>query len=584
MFYLKKYPYLLSTLFIISLCSFFLISPQLYKHSIILGNDSIFHMNRVFEYYSQLKNGTFNYFQSLYGFQGSGRIVNAVYGPDFALFQALLLMFAKNWFRYQLLASFLCFFTSGICMYLLGKSLKLDRKYNLGMSILYMSSTSVAFYAIWQSYASWGAAFMPLIFIPAVYWHQYKKPIHPLMLALPVSILLSVHLVSALLGVVALVPFFLIYFIKSDNKYSILKSTIASVLITITLTANTISALLEVYTTNKLITPHIVKDMLDKTIQFSFNDPYWEKLGLIFSVLFIFQIVLTLFYWNTIPLIEKIINTVGMFFLFISTSLLPWNDIANRFEFVQIFQFPQRFAYVSFILLIIGFVLQLQRYSKGLSKQNIKVPIIILFSLALFSCTSINSLISEKSNAWHSELPNSTDTAAVQNLEQNPDKIREAFSGKSTLDRGLQILVKPSPDYLPMPSDFTTTEIWDKNPYNVYSNEIIHYNNSVEKTITKNGTIQLNWQNNSDDDKNIQLPVIAYSRSNITLNGVEINDYETSSIGSLIVKGIPGNNTLTIGYKPSIFFKISILLKFIGFMCLLVYVTYHSIIVQKRRY
>ena len=39
----------------------------------------------------QLKNGNFSYFLSLYGFQQSGRIVNALYGPFFAYLQGGLI-------------------------------------------------------------------------------------------------------------------------------------------------------------------------------------------------------------------------------------------------------------------------------------------------------------------------------------------------------------------------------------------------------------------------------------------------------------------------------------------------------------
>lgn len=74
--------------------SFFLmVSAQLYKHGIILGNDMMFHFNRFYEAYMQIKTGDFNYFQSIFSFDQSGRIVNALYGPDFSYLQGLLMFF-----------------------------------------------------------------------------------------------------------------------------------------------------------------------------------------------------------------------------------------------------------------------------------------------------------------------------------------------------------------------------------------------------------------------------------------------------------------------------------------------------------
>ena len=64
-----------------------LVTPQLFTRKVILGSDSVFHYNRFYEAAMQLKNGNFSYFLSLYGFQQSGRIVNALYGPFFAYLQ-----------------------------------------------------------------------------------------------------------------------------------------------------------------------------------------------------------------------------------------------------------------------------------------------------------------------------------------------------------------------------------------------------------------------------------------------------------------------------------------------------------------
>ena len=74
------------SLFIISF-AILLVTPQLFTRKVILGSDSIFHYNRFYEAAMQLKNGNFSYFLSLYGFQQSGRIVNALYGPFFAYLQ-----------------------------------------------------------------------------------------------------------------------------------------------------------------------------------------------------------------------------------------------------------------------------------------------------------------------------------------------------------------------------------------------------------------------------------------------------------------------------------------------------------------
>ncbi|MDN6745232.1 MAG: hypothetical protein L0L65_10510, partial [Tetragenococcus halophilus] len=54
----KKYSSkkkIITAVFIFALVSFLMISPQLYKHSLILGNDMMFHFNRFYEAYMQIK-------------------------------------------------------------------------------------------------------------------------------------------------------------------------------------------------------------------------------------------------------------------------------------------------------------------------------------------------------------------------------------------------------------------------------------------------------------------------------------------------------------------------------------------------
>ncbi|MHC9001263.1 hypothetical protein [Enterococcus bulliens] len=104
-------------------CAVLLSLPQLLSHNVMLGADYIFHYNRFYETAMQLKTGNFNYFLSIFSFQTTARMINALYGPVMAYLQGLLLLIAGTWFRYQLLTNFLLFFLSGSSMfYLLKKS------------------------------------------------------------------------------------------------------------------------------------------------------------------------------------------------------------------------------------------------------------------------------------------------------------------------------------------------------------------------------------------------------------------------------------------------------------------------------
>ena len=84
-------PLFWQVVILITMSGVFLL-PQILGQGMILGSDVVFHFNRFYETSQQIKEGNFQYFLSIYGFQQSARIVNALYGPFFAYFQGLLVL------------------------------------------------------------------------------------------------------------------------------------------------------------------------------------------------------------------------------------------------------------------------------------------------------------------------------------------------------------------------------------------------------------------------------------------------------------------------------------------------------------
>ena len=65
---------------------------QMRTGNIIIGSDTIFHFNRFYETEEQIRNGNLSWFMTLYGFNQSGRVINALYGPASAYLNGLLLL------------------------------------------------------------------------------------------------------------------------------------------------------------------------------------------------------------------------------------------------------------------------------------------------------------------------------------------------------------------------------------------------------------------------------------------------------------------------------------------------------------
>ncbi len=126
--------------------------PQINQHAMILGDDSLFHLNRFYDTAMQLKDHNLQYFISMYGYFGSGRIVNALYGPGIAYLNGVLLLIGGSWFKYQLLSDLFVSMLAAISMYYLVNRAKIAQSLQPWLVILYMSSNGVLAWATDQQF------------------------------------------------------------------------------------------------------------------------------------------------------------------------------------------------------------------------------------------------------------------------------------------------------------------------------------------------------------------------------------------------------------------------------------------------
>ena len=67
----------------------------------------------------------------------------------------------------------------------------------------------------------------------------------------------------------------------------------------------------------------------------------------------------------------------------------------------------------------------------------------------------------------------------------------------------------------------------------------------------------------------IDIPVLAYKRTKVILNGKDI-DYTISSRGTVMVDGNKGNNRISVTYQPSKLLYVGIIVSFITWIGLLI--------------
>ena len=292
-----------------------LVTPQLFTRKVILGSDSIFHYNRFYEAAMQLKNGNLSYFLSLYGFQQSGRIVNALYGPFFAYLQGGLVLISGTWFRYQIVSRVLLHILSESSMYALLKQCKVKTTIALSLGLLYATTFSIQYWTMRQGFSSWGAALLPFCFIPAIHYVFYQK-VEPIRLALSMALIFQVHVLSALMLVMMYLPFYLYTFVKSPiaKKKETFVQVVIAVILFLLLTVNVWLVLLYLRGTNHLLDPFINREIGKNGIDGTAR--YWLYTPISLMVLLILQFIYAVLNWKKFAKWKK--NTAFyLFYLFL---------------------------------------------------------------------------------------------------------------------------------------------------------------------------------------------------------------------------------------------------------------------------
>lgn len=546
---LKKYgPFL--AIFFIALA---FLMPHLFTHKLILGADAPFHYNRFYDAAQQIKYGDFHYFPSLYGFQQSGRIVNAVYGPFFAYLQGLIVLLAGSWFHYQILSNFILYLISGFSMLILLRYVNIRNWVSVPVAVLFMSTYSIQYWSINQGFTSWGTCFYPLCMIPIADFVLHKKfPV--IKVAVSVGLMTQIHLLSSIMLALMYIPFYLYYFFNQTEKGKALLQLIKSVLLYFVLTANIWAGLAIVYSGNKILPPFVNREMSQKAIDL--DGSYWLHYPKAFPILILSGFLLFIFFQQKNTLFQKIVLYTSLVFFFLSTSLIPWTTLIEKnVPFISLIQFPFRFFVPFTLLLLLYLALSLNQWS-----EQKWFRLLSIFGILIFSAQTIQNLY-QHLEKWENETFVSRHTY----LFDTPEEARKTFFNKD-MSTSLFVFQKTTPDYLPI---YKETK---DNKYDRYNEEILENETTFIKTHP-GGLLTIKWKNTGD--KTVHIPVIVYDRTVLQQNGKTLTDYEVTDIGIPIVKQQKGINELTLHYQTPIYFYFILSLTLIGWFTLLCLFIYH---------
>lgn len=550
--WLMIWPYLF---FIV--CITIMAFPQLMAGVVTKGGDTYFHYTRFYDTAKQIRNHNFSIFQSNYGFENSGRVVNTLYGPGFAYLNGLIVLLSKNWFNYQIITDYLVCFIGASSMFYLLKYVKVNRTSAAILSVLYINIGLIPTYLNGVSFNSWGQALMPFVLLCGIRMiKDHKNPINFVQLMLIISIFAQIHVLSTLMAIILLIPFFLLGVYLTKDKKSIWQNFFKAVLGTILLTANVWGAYLVLLSRNKLASPdpfNMAYSGLRITGYHLYYGSYGTVFGLVLPIiatLFLFQLIWVLFHLKD-NLINSVVTIWGSILFGIASIYFPWGFVQRIFPFLQnIFQFPFRLTAIIYPMLIVGIALTIQNYFLHSSwKKILSYAFVVLVIVE-----SMGSVI--RTTNYYSE------NKIVRKYSRN-DNLSEFFKNK---------IYSKQLDYIAVTKNIDMRQAREK-----YKHDVLLQSKYFGHSV-KAGKMILTW--NGKSNKEVILPVVSYAQSQIQVNNKNVNG-EKTAIGSPIVKQRKGRNFASLSFKIPAYYYLLLLIAVISWLAVIGYLLYQKFIFKR---
>lgn len=524
--------------------------PQL-KAGVITGStDTFFHFSRFYDTAMQLQNHNISLFQTNYGFFQSGRIVNALYGPYFAYLNGLILLLAKTWFNYQIFTDYFICLLGAVSMMCLLTYVKVNKLLSVFLSVLYINIGLIPFYINSHTFNGWGQALMPLVVLCGVRMiNDHERPINWIQLMVVMSLIIQIHVLSALMAAVLLIPFFIACLWLNQNNKKVWLELGKAFLGTLVLTANVWGAYLTLLPANKLAAPDSF-DLRFSGVRLIGYGLYYGLYGTVGSrimplimLLIALQLVLALINFK-----QDRVNTLatlwGTILLLIASIYFPWGTVQNHFSFTQsLFQFPFRIVAIAYPLLILGIALTIQH--NFMQINWLKAAAAILVALVVVE----NLVATARTTNYFSQ--HHLVSAQVQQASKSTN-LAAMFAYKKF---GSQ------PDYLPISQDYVP-----KKDKNLFKKTVIKTCNHYQHAVINHDQLKLSWT--AQSKKQVTLPITMYAQSQLVLNGQTFKGPK-NKIGCPIVAPRKGQNTAVLSFKTPKYFYLLLWLSLLSWLALI---------------
>lgn len=558
---------------VVALC---ILWPQIHSQAFVSGLDYYFHMSRTYETAMQIKTGHFSYFLSIFSWDHSARIVNALYGPVGGYISGLILLLVHSWYRWEIVISLITLLLSGSLMYHLGRFWHVDDYVNFIVSVLYMLSSPISDFVFKQTFMGFGAALLPLTVLLASEV-LVKKDIRPLKLAFIIILIIEVHLMTFVLSMSFLIPCLLLGLaVAKHNRKRLFKHLFEAMILTITLSFNVWGGILEVVGSNL---HHVIPTDPGRhlgtqnfnTIMNTYPQASLSQtpsiIGMAVMLLIVLGVILWLVNIRHVSYVADIFMLYGLICVWASSDWFPWGFVERHMTVVATFiQFPKRILPMGIVLiyLMTGLVVSRKISDRAIYKTGWGLAVVALCLVTGWCWRNNCNYLNFKINLYN--RPSVIDWVSMRwRVKNNPVRLRNSLRD-SHPDRFLWMVSKPVPDYLPTSINYRHSDQYLKlDPYGRIIRTFYHH-------------VPYFWDVPSSGDEIIALhshsnhvqtvPFVKYAHTQVMLNQRAIHP-KITQLGAMRLPLIKGYNQLAISYRPSSWFKMGMLISLLAWTGLL---------------
>jgi len=544
---------------IILIATLIVASPIILNKTAVLGVDSYFHYNRIYEAAMQLRNHNFS-FLNLYSFQQSGRIINQLYSPLLTYICGGILLLAGNWLRFQIISIILVSFIAGYSLYHGARRLALPFKTSIALGVVYLSSFSIYSFIFGSNWRALALAFLPLLIGPIVDFYRGDWTLRSMLsLGVIIGIITQAQIMTTALILPILVPFFIIGLVRSQRKLRSLGYLVVAIFLALILSLNVVMPYLAVTGGDTLLPPvkiplvqgvtNLVVPFVDHSTPLSIS---------ILCLVFYFAMAGLICFWKKATWMSRLLLIIAAIYIILGTTLVPWQQIDDSWPMLgRYLQLPRRFTIIGISFLILGAASLFRDILDTDSEEQINDRVGLIASvMAVASVLSLAVAVANTVGMYQnptvklSQGLGTTDTNVNSVVYQGKKvtkivQIQPAFH-TSNLSTLIRIVARTTPDYVPIKKVDNHYSY-----YNGYNKYVVNHYRKYKHTVNKGGIMTMTWTNRGRA-KQQQIPVVAYKQTKVTLNGkvLKHSSFKPTKLGTIKVKSQHGKNTLKLVYTP----------------------------------